>query len=210
MTLCGIIDAKDKESAMSLLKKTPDLAEHRLDYMETPDYLKTDIPLIATCRPSFLGGKFDGPEERRFEILKGAIAHGYKYVDVELEADDALRKDLITFAREHDCKVIISTHDFKSTPEELELLLDAIVLAGADIAKIVTTPETDKDCKKLISLYPRSPIPLIAFCMGDIGRFTRVLGHYLGAPFTYVSLGEKTAPGQFSIGEMIEIREAIK
>ena len=45
-------------------------------------------------------------------------------------------------------------------------------------------------------------INLISFCMGEIGKHSRILCLYLGSPFTYVSLGKPIAPGQFSLDEV--------
>ena len=42
----------------------------------------------------------------------------------------------------------------------------------------------------------------IAFCMGEQGKFSRILCLHLGSPFTYVSLGKAIAPGQFSLREI--------
>ena len=42
----------------------------------------------------------------------------------------------------------------------------------------------------------------MAFCMGDQGKFSRILCLHLGSPFTYVSLGKAIAPGQFSLDEI--------
>ena len=46
---------------------------------------------------------------------------------------------------------------------------------------------------------------LIAFAMGDSGKMSRILCLYLGAPFTYVSLGKPVAPGQFSLDQIKKI-----
>ena len=50
-----------------------------------------------------------------------AIEAGARYVDVEVQADEAYRRDIIEKARIHGCKVIISFHDFQATPEKGKL-----------------------------------------------------------------------------------------
>ena len=42
----------------------------------------------------------------------------------------------------------------------------------------------------------------VAFCMGEQGKFSRILCLHLGSPFTYVSLGKAIASGQFSVDEI--------
>ena len=71
------------------------------------------------------------------------------------------------------------------------------------MVKIVTVAKNVSDASRLLSLYSiRSEIKIIAFCMGDPGKFSRILCLHLGSPFTYVSLGKAIAPGQFSVDEI--------
>ena len=72
--------------------------------------------------------------------------------------------------------------------------------------KIVTNAKTINDSSNILSLYSNSTnTNLIAFAMGDNGRMSRILCLYLGAPFTYVSLGKPIAPGQFSLEQVKKI-----
>jgi 3-dehydroquinate dehydratase-1 len=59
------------------------------------------------------------------------------------------------------------------------------------------------DASRVLSLYSvKSKNETIAFCMGEQGKFSRILCLHLGSPFTYVSLGKAIAPGQFSVDEI--------
>ena len=80
--------------------------------------------------------------------------------------------------------------------------------------KIVTTPKSIEDCKRVLKLYhfeSRTSSPLIAFAMGDLGKFTRICALFFGAPFMYVSQdeGEVAAPGQIPFSQMKVILEAL-
>jgi 3-dehydroquinate dehydratase-1 len=103
--------------------------------------------------------------------------------------------------------VLVSWHDFKKTPSMNELLhIQKDMTKFSKNVKIVTTAKSLVDSTKIMSLYdPESKINLIAFCMGEIGRHSRILCLYLGSPFTYVSLGKPIAPGQFSLDEVKSI-----
>ena len=72
----------------------------------------------------------------------------------------------------------------------------------SDNIKIVTTAKTVSDIPKILSLYDNKNTRLIAFCMGDIGKISRLLSLFLGSPFTYVSLGKPIAPGQLKLNEV--------
>ena len=45
-------------------------------------------PVIATCRPTWEGGRFDGSEEQRRVRLLEALDGGAEYVDVEWRAGE--------------------------------------------------------------------------------------------------------------------------
>ena len=71
------------------------------------------------------------------------------------------------------------------------------------VVKIVTVAKNVSDASRLLSLYSiKSKNKTVAFCMGEQGKFSRILCLHLGSPFTYVSLGKAIAPGQFSVDEI--------
>jgi len=73
----------------------------------------------------------------------------------------------------------------------------------SNVVKIVTVAKNVSDASRLLSLYSvKSKNKMVAFCMGDQGKFSRILCLHLGSPFTYVSLGKAIAPGQFSVDEI--------
>jgi len=43
--------------------------------------------------------------------------------------------------------------------------------------------------------YPET----VAISMGNLGKYTRIMGPLFGAPFTFASEGNSTAPGQLDI-----------
>ncbi len=157
--------------------------------------------LIATCRE----GTYSR-DERLSHLLAAADA-GASYIDVEYEADEEFKSVLRTKAAQRNAGVIVSFHDFESTPatERLETIIDESVAMGADIVKLVTTARDERDAARVLSLYTRPrQKPLIAFCMGKPGMITRVACVKLGAPFTYSSAEgmAQTAPDQISYEDM--------
>ena len=52
----------------------------------------------------------------------------------------------------------------------------------------------------VLRLYEEEPEKLIAFCMGPMASFSRLVGLPLGSPIVYASLpNEPVAPGQLSV-----------
>tara|TARA_B110001454_G_scaffold81260_1_gene78337 strand:- start:109 stop:771 length:663 start_codon:yes stop_codon:yes gene_type:complete len=210
---CVSIGEKNPKKIKNLLKKAllkSDFAEIRFDYLR-----KSDIPIVledvkkslsrcvCTLRPKSEGGLFIGKENERRLILRLIAEYNPFLLDVEF---NAIQKDkkLASYLRKTKCKLLISWHDFKKTPNESQLKAKFNKMAKfSDIVKIVTVANSVSDASRLLSLYSiKSENKMIAFCMGEQGKFSRILCLHLGSPFTYVSLGKAIAPGQFSLREI--------
>jgi 3-dehydroquinate dehydratase I len=197
--ICASIAEKNVEKCIQSLDLV-EMAEIRIDLAE---FNNDEIRLvfsrrkktIATCRPGII------KEEERVEMLKIAIESGATFVDIEYEATPEYKNYLIEFAHSHQCDVIISYHNYDRTPEldELEEIVKNCYAQGADLAKIATHINVNRDNSKILSLY-KAPGRLVAIGMGDLGRISRIVAPFLGAEFTYASLSEDeaTAPGQIS------------
>ena len=210
---CVSIGEKNPKKLKNVLKKAllkSDFAEIRFDYLK-----KADIPIVledikkslsrcvCTLRPRSEGGVFIGKEDERRLILRLIAEYNPFLLDVEF---NAIQKDkkLASYLRKTKCKLLISWHDFKKTPNESQLRSKFNKMAKfSDIVKIVTVANSVSDASRLLSLYSiKSENETIAFCMGEQGKFSRILCLHLGSPFTYVSLGKAIAPGQFSLKEI--------
>jgi len=209
--ICLSIKEKGLNSVQDALSKVH-LAEIRLDYTnltreETVTLFRIKKDLIATCRLTELP-----VEECRKRLTWAIMASrtkktvGKRYIDIEYDSPSDYRNDLITAAHKRGFNIILSYHNYKNTDsfERLCEIYEACKSSGADIIKIVTTAQSMHDCTRVLRLYKEyKGIPLIAFCMGETARFTRILSLYLGAPFTFVSLShtKESAEGQFTIAE---------
>ncbi|MEA1993441.1 MAG: type I 3-dehydroquinate dehydratase [Euryarchaeota archaeon] len=220
MNICACVANKTPKGCIEAVKRLDaELIEHRMDFMEEIKdleriYTASKLPVIATIRPSANGGAFLGLEESRIAYLFEAIDAGCTMIDIELETPTNLKEEIIEHAKENNSGVIISMHDFEGTAdkETLQGIIRRERKEGADIGKIVTTPHSVEDCHRVINLIltaKRNDFPLVAFAMGDLGKFTRIIAPLYGAPFTYASSGNSTAPGQLSLRAMRRMRELI-
>ena len=171
------------------------------------------------------------------EQVTAAIKKGVKYVDIEIEAPVDYLEYVKSYARVNGCTLIISYHNFEGTQslQELQTIYDICRRKGADIVKIVTTAHSTSDAARVMELYKYSKTDkelvacnymergeesgslsnsfgeaqarLVAFCMGEAGKFTRHLCLALGSPYTYAALdsASATAPGQYTKAEMEEL-----
>ena len=202
--ICTSIQNKELEEILEILKGE-EMAEIRLDRCALEEeeirrlFEETDKPLIATCRLS--------EEPQAPELLELAIEAGAKYVDLEMEAPAAVGRRIREACRSYGTVLIRSFHDFKGTPpaEVLASTLERARTFGGEVVKIVTTATSKADIDAVMSLYDKAaPGTLVAFCMGEAGRDSRLEALKRGAPFTYacVSEEEATAPGQWTSAQM--------
>lgn len=163
-------------------------------------------PTIATCRPDELGHK------KQLELLSQAIRAGANYVDIEIEAPKEQQDAIVKLAREMNCRIIISYHNYEETPglKELYEIADTCYELGADVAKLAVLTPTKHDAARVLSLYSIDK-PIVALGMGTEGKITRIAATSLGAEFTFASMdeGEATAPGQIRYSEMKKLTELL-
>jgi 3-dehydroquinate dehydratase-1 len=197
---------KDAEEGV-LAAGDSDMIELRLDLITTDpiEAIKavrkaTIKPIIATNRLKAEGGKFEGNERERCELLIQASIYA-DYVDIELRAE--LRDE---FVRNVNKPVIISYHDFQGTPDLMEMrsILRNMKKAGAAIAKIAVTPSKMKDNLQILEFLLEADMPLCIIAMGKLGRHLRAVAPLYGSVLTYGYVFEAMAPGQMSVKELKE------
>lgn len=202
---------------------------------EIDDIFSSDVPLVATCRISEIAetdpSLREVPEQSRMiramqiaeKKLIRAIEAGARYVDVEMEAQKQMSKRVRYAAHENGTVFIRSYHDFEGTGtvEELRAMAEKCLYHGADLVKLVTAAGSQEDVERVMSLYGWCSAEkaagngrvgaladggLIAFCMGEAGRQSRIDCLRHGAPYTYAALNadEAAAPGQWPAAEMHE------
>ena len=200
---------------------------------ETDELFTSDIPLVATCRINEIAATEASlqeltPQSREIKAMQiaekrliRAIEAGARYVDVELEAQKQMSKRVRQAAHENGTIFIRSYHDFEGTDslEALKAIVEKCVYHGADMVKIVTTAHSEADVEKVMALYDwcreeklsgnekigaLADGGLIAFCMGEEGRQSRLDCLRHGASYTYAALSEDetAAPGQWAAADM--------
>lgn len=191
--------------------QSADFIEVRLDYLEKPNQLAdianySNTPLIATNRSIKCQGKFSGNESERKKILLDAAEKDFDYIDVELSTPKL--KNVINDLREIGVKPIVSFHDFNGTPSlsQLKKILKRETEAEADVCKIVTTAKRVQDNLTALDFVSKAckTATVICFCMGELGKPSRLLSPLFGGFFTMAALerGRETASGQLTIQEM--------
>lgn len=180
-----------------------DLVEVRLDGVTDPDPAAAlagrTKPVLVTCRPSWEGGRFAGPETDRVAMLQRAWDLGADYVDIEFAAPACE----LMLRQTRGERVVLSSHDFGGTPRDLEDRFRAMRQTNAAIVKIAVRASTLADTMRVFALGKSAgERPFIALAMGMPGLPSRVLAAKVGSCWTYA--GAAWAPGQVPAGRMID------
>ncbi len=197
-----------REAMVAAASAGADMVELRLDYLtDTGDEalrtLLTDppCPVLATCRTTAEGGRSQGSDGERAEILARAAAMGAAWVDFELASmADA---GALTGA-DRPAALIASTHDFDRRPADLEATLAQMESSPADVNKVAFAAAGPEDAWAAFDILRSSAKPAMALAMGEQGLASRVMARKFGAFGTFASLtrGCGSAPGQPTLDDL--------
>ena len=217
--LCIPIIAQDTEGAIKKISKAEEQAnicEIRLDLMDSfhLDQIMgaAKKPVIVTYRSENEGGQGNADPSDVTDYLLSAARENADYIDVELSMAAELRNKIIQ--DKGNSQIIISTHIMDDTPlnDELNNFLENSIRASGDIIKIIAMANSHDDNLRMLDLVSRTHkrgIKVIAFCMGPMGRMSRIFTLLMGGYLTFTSLesGEESAPGQIPVNEMKRLLE---
>jgi len=185
--------------------------ELRLDYLkssrERAQFLahlakqKLRATLIATCRSVRGGGKFRGTSALQLETLISAVRAGCDWCDIEVEAINGARdpKAAAELRRAlRPAQILLSYHDFRRTPRNLDALARRLDRFGANAIKIATECRSLQDAARLVRLA-RGHRNRVIVPMGESSQSARVLALREGSALAYAPVATPTAPGQSSL-----------
>jgi len=204
-----------------------DAAEFRMDLASDPlaqlDAYDGELPLLVTNRASWEGGEADG--RGRYDALSTALAYdAVAAVDVELaalrgnapEGERSHATALRDTAREAGASVVVSVHDFESTPEP-DALVDLLTEAAGegDVGKLATTAAAPEDALAMIEATHEATAAghrVATMCMGEAGRHTRAVTPIYGSKIGYapVDPANATAPGQYPLATLRRLVDGLR
>lgn len=177
------------------------------------------LPCIATCRPTWEGGHYDGTDQDRIALFErlGTASHPPRYIDVEFAAytrsmnlrqkvDISVQHD--KQQREMSTGLILSMHDFEGRPATLtRQLLSLREQRNAAVHKVAFRARSLRDNIEIFDILAHRDRPTIALGMGAFGLLTRVLAPKFGGFLTFASLKPEstTAPGQPTIPDLLNL-----
>jgi 3-dehydroquinate dehydratase type I len=203
---------KTVPEALQLIEKAEaahaDFIEVRLDRLK--DCLENHHGLADLAAhgktPKIATDKASRTETEHRQMLLNAAESGFEYVDAELSTPQL--EDLTRELKALGAKPIVSFHKFNGalSLSELNSILEREISSGAEVCKIITTAKQMEDNLTTLNFtsIASSKTKLVCFCMGELGKVSRLLSPLFGGFFTFASLerGGETAPGQMTIQEM--------
>ena len=217
--ICVSIIPKTVPGALRLIEKAEvahvDFIEIRLDRLE--DCLENNRGLADLAAhgktPKIATDKASRKETESRQMLIAAAKSGFEYVDIELSTPQLT--PLVKELKALGAKPIVSFHKFDGSlsTSELNSILDREISSGAEVCKIVTTAKHIEDNLTTMNFISAASnkTKVVCFCMGELGKVSRLLSPLFGGFFTFASLerGSETASGQITIQEMKAIYELL-
>ena len=203
----SITDSKELDEICNTEERLSfDIVEIRLDQLIGEQSIgnklsKINHPLLLTCRHPDEGGQnqISDPIERQ-RILEPLLSYA-SAIDIELAEADSMN-EIISKAKNDNIKVILSYHNFKTTPSTLESKAKEAINRGADIVKLATTTNTITELINLFTLLEKISDQNIAVMgMGKYGKASRLIAVQSGSILNYVAVGSAKIDGQWKLNE---------
>jgi 3-dehydroquinate dehydratase / shikimate dehydrogenase len=217
--ICAVVAASTAEEFRARVRvalgETPTV-ELRLDWLANDterekalNWLKNYAPknavFLATCRRRVGGGELAGGAEKELYWLRKATEAGCAWCDLEIETLQEMPGQTVESCRLPD-KVLLSIHDFQSTPM-LPAKLKLAARGGATAVKVAAMARKLSDSTRLLRLA-RGSQKVVAVPMGEIGLPARILALREGSALLYAPVAAATAPGQVRLQELKELYRA--
>jgi len=175
-------------------------------------------PFIFTLRSPREGGAPQPLDAQAALRLSGQMASAalFDFVDLEIAADEAALRNTIAAAKAAGTQVILSSHDFATTPPVAAMLerLRRMSALGADVAKLAVMPGDPADVLRLLEATRQARVeldlPLVTMAMGPLGVASRAFGHLFGSSMTFASGLGASAPGQLPIDDLRKILQILR
>ncbi|WP_307289825.1 type I 3-dehydroquinate dehydratase [Bacillus sp. SORGH_AS_0510] len=200
-----------------------DVVEWRVDCFEGVDQIGSikdtlkqiravipEKPLLFTFRSAKEGGEKEISKASYFELNKTILETGLvDIIDIELFNEEEDIKTFIGIAHASKVFVILSNHDFHSTPpkEEIVSRLCKAQELGGDVSKIAVMPTSSADVLTLLEATNTmkeqfADRPFITMSMAGKGVISRLSGEVFGSAMTFGSAKKASAPGQVPVKEL--------
>ena len=176
-----------------------------------------DKLLLITFRTKAEGGSVSLTHEEYLRYVRTVLdTDCADLIDIEFFTAGADLAGLVEDAHTAGAKVVCSSHDFRKTPSQAELVSRMVQMqqAGADLPKLAVMPQSRTDVLTLLAAtaemadqHPETPV--ITMSMGALGAVSRLAGEAFGSAMTFANPGQASAPGQVPLDVVNEVLDAL-
>lgn len=209
--------------AQKMAQSEADIVEWRLDYLieevelaELLDLLQqirlilAKKDLLITLRTHFEGGSVQISQECYSQTYLGFLETGLiDWLDIEASLPESWFFDVLAKAQQEECRVIASYHNFSKMPSTSSLtnLVTAYAEFQPEMIKIAVMPNSEEEVWRLlhwnhVQAERLGQIKMTVIAMGELGRFSRLVGGITGSYLTFTSFSKEVAPGQLQFEEV--------
>ena len=191
-------------------------AELRLDYLssdaEVAKFLKwlaaarPRATLIATCRRRAAGGLYRGTPAAQLLHLAEALRSGCEWFDLDIETARIAPAELIGVLL-GEGKMLASAHFFRAMPKNLAGGAAELRRLRPNAIKLAVQCDSLRDSLRVLRLA-KGRRDVVAIPMGEVALPARILALREGSALSYAPLATVTAPGQASLGALLDIYRA--
>ena len=170
------------------------------------------LPVLLTLRTAREGGRADLSRDDYCATIIDIIGNcNPELIDIEAfdyQSEPGSIELLVDLAHSKDMAVVLSNHDFETTPPAEEIVKRICIMdsMGGDIPKVAYMPRTEEDVHTVIqaahTAEEYSERPFVAISMGELGTASRFCSGQSGSAITFATAAESSAPGQVSVEEM--------
>ncbi len=198
--ICESFYGNSFSSIQSSIKKIHSLGEWRFDLsgLMVDDISKvkecTNKSLIFTCRKSQID------ETDRLKAYSIALQAHYEYIDLDLNEDIKILKELEKEIHNSSTQLILSYHNYTETPHinDLKHWIQKAKSSNADLIKVACATVNEKEDLQVLSELQNTNKNTICFAMGQAATKSRINSLLNDGKFTYAALkiDKTTALGQ--------------
>lgn len=207
-SLVGVVTTAGGLGLARRMADPPDFFELRLDRLVHNRAFRRDslaglpAPLILTARHPAEGGANRLPVARRRQLLMKFLPHA-RYIDIELRSVAGMR-EVLAAARQTGVGIIVSVHDFQTTPTIRSLCTKAKAARQlrADVFKVATRADAPEQLQRLIDFSTMIDMPCAIMAMGKLSLRSRLLFAERGSVFVYGAVARTAFTGQPTLAQL--------
>lgn len=173
--------------------------------------MQDSFKLLVTYRTKLQGGYGQFTNDSYLNLISDLTnINGIDMIDIEWQADIDIEKHqrIITHLQQHNKEVIISHHNFESTPplDELQFIFFKMQKFNPEYVKLAVMPHNKNDVLNLLqamsTFSDTMDCKVVGISMSKLGLISRTAQGVFGGALTYGCIGELQAPGQIDVTDL--------